>query len=141
MMTTNLPTRQQVDDAAPLDFDQPRAKRQELGFTIKVTMNSYPIEINFSGSIDQLPAVTKRLQALGAMPPPEPSRGGWGGKPKVDRVAPAYNDHGDPCCPVHGARLNWREWEGRKFLSCPAKAKEGEAANKNGYCNIRFQDP
>ena len=40
MMSTTLPTRQQVERAQPLDFDQPRAKRQELGFTIKVTVNN-----------------------------------------------------------------------------------------------------
>lgn len=85
-MSTTLPTRQQVDDAEPLDFDQQRAKRQALGFTVKVDMNGFPIEINFTGSIDQLPAVTRRLQELGATPPPEPARGGWGGKPKEGAV-------------------------------------------------------
>lgn len=134
-------TRQSVERAEPVDFEQQRTKRQELGFMIKATVNGYPVEINFSGTIDQLPAVTKRLAELGATPPPVPMRGPWSGKPKADRVQPAYNGAGDPCCPVHGSKLAWREWEGRKFLSCPAKAKDGELANQRGYCAIKFQDP
>lgn len=134
-------TKAAVDAAAPLDFDQQRTKRRNLAITVTITMNGFPVELSFDGTVDQLPAITKRLQDLGATAPPVPARGGWGGKPKTDRVQPAYNDHGDPCCPVHGAKLAWREWEGRKFLSCSAKAKEGELANQRGYCAIKFAEP
>lgn len=62
------------------------------------------------------------------------------GAASTDRVKPHYNDAGEACCPVHGKRLNEREWEGRTFWSCPAKADtaKGEKANAKGYCSLKF---
>jgi hypothetical protein len=59
-------TRNGVDAAEPLPFDKPA--RADLTITVKATIDGFPTEVCFTGSIDQLLAVTKRLRALGAQP-------------------------------------------------------------------------
>lgn len=141
-MPTLLPTRQDIEQADDLDFDAQHTTkpvRQELRIMIKAQLNGFPIELSFVGAITQLPAITKRLRELGAEAPPSPRTGNWQ-KPKVELTQPAYDDGGNPICPVHGRKIVMREWDGRTFRCCPAKAKDGEKANKNGYCALRFAE-
>src|SRR5690242_18655872 len=65
LMSTTLPTRQQVDQAEPLQFPN---RSQDLSITIKATVDSFPCEIGYIGSIDGLLKVTARLRQLGAEP-------------------------------------------------------------------------
>ena len=142
-MSTNLPSRAQIEQAGDLDFDAPRnpkPAKQELRIVVRCQLNGFPIELGCSGTVEQLPAITKRLRELGAEAPPVPRAGNWGQKPKVELTEPSYNGNGDACCPVHGRVLVTREWEGRKFRSCSAKARENERANARGYCGLRFAD-
>lgn len=117
--------------------------------TIHASLSGFPIDIAFAGSIEQLTDAVARLQRLGATPP-RPSFGG--GKPPAKPLTPpAYNDAGDPCCPVHRRRDGgptparyWAGSDGRPgFWGCPAKADgtPGETINARGYCDLRFDAP
>lgn len=100
----------------------------DLTITIHAILDNFPIDLQFTGTVEQLPAITKRLRALGASEPvsapasPAP-------KPKAPRVQPTYAPNGDPCCPDHGTPLR----EGKWGLFCPTKDKQsGE------YCRLKF---
>lgn len=110
--------------------------RQELTITIAARFDGFTTEICFSGLIDQLPAVTKRIRELGGEPIAPHSAPLNGSQPKAERVDPSYNDAGEACCPVHKRRLS----EGQYGLFCSAKAKDGQAADKKGYCGLKFND-
>lgn len=141
-MATVLPSRQQIEQAGDLDFEQQRSARtarQELHMVVKAQLNGFPIELAFAGGIDQLPAITKRLRELGAEAPSIPRAGNWQ-KPKAELTQPAYDGDGDAICPVHRRKIVTREWEGRTFRCCPAKATGDEKTNKNGYCALRFAE-
>lgn len=143
---TALPTRQQVDRAEPLDFPTQRPVKNDLTITVTATIDGFPTEVCFTGSIDQLLSVTKRLRELGASPivaapaptahvapavaPAAPVR------KAARRLEPAYNDAGEACCPVHHKPLA----EGRYGLYCPAKAQPGEAQNDKAYCSLKFAE-
>lgn len=130
-------TKNGVDRAAPLTFDRPA--RQDLTITIKARVDGFDTEVCYTGSIDQLLAVTKRLRELGAEPAlvagghqlPTPAA-----RKPAQQVEPIYQPDGTACCPVHLRPLQ----PGQYGLFCSAKAKPGEAANAKGYCNIRFSE-
>jgi hypothetical protein len=134
---TQLPTRQQIDRTEPLDF--PQRPKADLTITVKATIDGFPTEVCFTGSIDQLLSVTKRLRELGATPTIAPAATHTAplgnSKAKAERVEPVYQPDGTACCPVHRKALS----EGRYGLYCPSKA-EGEHAGPKGYCNIRFAE-
>lgn len=144
-MSTQLPTRQQVDRAAPLDFPD-RTTRQELTITIHARVNDFDTEICFSGQLEQLEALTRRLRDLGMSPAgvqqlaPVQSGGtsiAQGGvipaRKAAQRVEPAYDGSGQAICPIHRKPLS----EGRYGQYCPSRA-EGEHANAKGYCALKF---
>lgn len=136
---TALPTRAQIDRAEPLDFPERKPTRQDLTITVKALVDGFPTEVCFTGSIDQLLDVTKRLRALGASPlltPATQSAPLGNGKSKAERVEPLYKPDGTPCCPVHHKPLA----EGRYGLYCPSRAKDGEQANDKGYCSLKFAE-
>ncbi len=123
---TTLPTRAQVDQAGDLNFD--RKPAADLLITIRATVDSFPVELSFTGQIDQLLAITKRLRALGAEPTVTTPAASVS-KPKAQRVEPAYDSSGEACCPDHGTKLR----EGKWGLFCPTKDKaSGE------YCKLKF---
>lgn len=134
---TTLPTRQQIDRAAPLEFPE-RSARQELTITIHATIGGFDTEICFSGQLDQLEAITRRLRDLGASPagvhqlapttPAAPAR------KAAQRAAPLYDGAGDALCPVHHKPLS----EGRYGPFCSAKAQPGDVQNDKGYCALKF---
>jgi hypothetical protein len=135
---TTLPTRAQIDRAEPLAFPERSATRQELTITIHATIGGFDTEICFSGQLDQLEAITRRLRDLGASPAGvhqlAPAAAAPARKPNTG-ITPAYDGAGQPMCPVHHKPLT----EGRYGLYCPSRA-DGEHANQKGYCNIRFAE-
>lgn len=135
-------TKNGVDRAAPLDFPE-RKPAEPVTITAHVTFSGIHFEVCFTGQVDQLPAMAKRLVALGAEPVsaaagiPAPSQATNGSsKPKAERVTPLYDADGSPLCPVHKRELQ----EGAHGLFCSAKAKEGQVVDRKGYCGLKFQD-
>lgn len=119
-------------------------------FTIHAQLDDFPIDIAVTGTVEQLGAMVKRLRQLGALPPPRPVAGGFGGQRLGRaRAQPRYNDAGDPCCSVHtnrnGQPTPLRQVpakDGRPaFWGCPAKSDgtPGETVNARGYCDLRFE--
>lgn len=132
-MTTNIPTRAAIAAAEPLDFPDRRPARQELTITVHCRVNGFDTELCFSGQVEQLDAITKRLASLGAEPAATAPISTMVEKPRkaAQRVQPAYNDAGEACCPVHNRALK----EGKWGLFCSAKDQEsGE------YCRLKFTE-
>jgi hypothetical protein len=129
---TALPTRTQIDRAEPLDFPQ-RAARQDVTITINAVVDGFPTEVCFTGSIEQLLNITKRLRELGAAPTIAPAEKAATPARKVaQRVEPVYNGAGEACCPKHNRALK----AGQHGLYCPAK----DDSTERGYCNLKFKD-
>src|SRR4051794_32914026 len=120
---TTVPTRAQIDHVEPLDFPERRPVKNDLTITVKATIDSFPTEICFTGSIDQLLSVTKRLRELGATPTVAPAAPMPAAAPRkpAQRVEPIYQPDGTPCCPVHHKPLT----EGQYGLFCKSKAQPG----------------
>jgi hypothetical protein len=133
---TTLPTRQQIDRAEPLDFPTQRPVKNDLTITVKATIDGFPTEVCFTGSIDQLLSVTKRLRELGAAPTVAAPAGHTPARKAAERVEPIYQPDGTACCPVHKKPLS----EGRYGPYCSAKARPGEEQNDKGYCSLRFTE-
>jgi hypothetical protein len=131
-----LPTRQHIDRAEPLHFPQRRPKA-DLTITVKATIDGFCTEVCFTGSIDQLLNVTKRLRDLGAAPTIAPAHTATlgNGKRKAQRAEPLYQPDGAACCPIHKKPRS----VGRYGLSCPSKAKPGEEQHAKGYGSLRFE--
>lgn len=135
-MTTTLPTRAQIDNAGDIDFNAPRPAKRQRGVTIRLSYHGALVDFTFDAAT--APAVHEIEQSIDTLL----KRDGWAGvssgaaapKPKAEKVKPFYDGDGQPCCPVHRKALS----EGRYGLFCSAKAKDGEAANDKGYCNLRF---
>ncbi len=62
-MTTQLPTRQQVENAADLDF-APRTDRQ-LPISITIAPDGIRVHIDYVDTIASIPAALERLRAAG----------------------------------------------------------------------------
>lgn len=136
-MTTQLPTRAQIDRAEPLDF--PQRPKADLTITVKATIDGFPTEVCFTGSIDQLLGVTKRLRELGAEPTVAPATHTAPlstPRKAAQTVEPIYQPDGTACCPVHRKPLV----EGRYGLYCPSRATGDQAANDKGYCSLKFAE-
>lgn len=106
----------------------------DILITVKAMIDGFAIDLAFSGTVEQLVNITKRLRDIGATPA-SLSTAPLGGarKAAVPRVEPVYSTSGDPCCPKHeGTRLR----EGKFGLYCPAK----DDSTDRGYCNLKFAD-
>jgi hypothetical protein len=137
-MTTTLPTRQQVDTATPLNFDEKRSERQ-ANITIAVTPAGLHITCEYTGPIASIPAAVERLRAAGVLDLVKPAPQASQERPqrtKAQRVTPEYDDAGEACCPVHHRELQ----SGAFGLFCSAKAKPGEVQNAKSYCALRFAE-
>lgn len=134
-MSTTLPSRAAIDAAEPLSFETRKPARQDLTLTVKARVNGFDVDICFSGQLEQLDAITKRLAALGAEPvsaAPRPTSPAPNGKPKAKYVQPEYNADGDPLCPKHHKPLKAGSWG----LYCSAK----DDSTERGYCSIKFAE-
>ena len=139
-MSTNLPSRQQVERAQPLDFPDRQPAERQANITIEVAPDGLHIRCEYTGSLASIPAAVERLRAAGVLdlvkPSAAPAAAPSGGTtPRAQRVAPAYNGDGSACCPVHNTPLS----QGQFGLYCSSKAKPGESANAKGYCNLKFE--
>lgn len=129
-MTTTMPSRKAIDAAGDLDFT-PRTKAEPLTITVHATIAGFATELCFVGSIDQLPALAARLVALGATPTATPTTAAAAPRKAGERVTPAYNGAGEPCCTVHTGRVLK---QGKYGLFCSAKGEDEQ------YCNLKFKD-
>lgn len=109
---------------------------KELVITIHASLDGFPIDLCYTGTIDALPGTLARLRELGGAPVASHTAPLNGEKKPAKRVQPAYDGDGQPICPVHRKPLS----EGRYGLFCPAKAKDGEQQNDKGYCSLKFVD-
>ncbi len=138
-MTTTMPSRADIDRAEPLDFPDRRPVRQELTITIHARIGGFDTEICFSGHLDQLETLTRKLVQLGASPAGvhqvSPAAGPAARK-AAERVEPIYQPDGTPCCPVHKRPLT----EGQYGLYCKSKAQPGDVQNDKGYCSLKFAE-
>jgi hypothetical protein len=125
-----------VDQDGALDFTPPAPAKRQRGVSIQLSYHG--ALVNFTFDAATAPQVVEIEQSIDTLL----KREGWAGvptvaaapKPKAERVKPFYDGNGDPCCPVHRKPLK----EGQYGLYCSCKAKDGEAANDKGYCNLRF---
>jgi hypothetical protein len=137
---TTLPTREQVDAAAPLDFSQTRGEKQ-CNIQVELAPDGLHVRAEYTGGLSTIPGVIERLKALGVVELVNTSRpavatAAPAAKPKAETVEPLYKSDGTACCPVHKRPLS----DGQYGLYCSARAKPGEAANSKGYCALRFAD-
>jgi hypothetical protein len=138
-MTYQPLTKNGVDTATPLDFPERRPVKQDLTITIHACVNGFDAEICFSGQLDQLEALTRRLRDLGMSPSGVRQLAPVQSTPArkaAQRVEPVYQPDGTACCPVHHKPLS----EGRYGLFCPSRATGDQAANDKGYCALRFAE-
>jgi hypothetical protein len=132
---TTLPTRQQIDRAAPLDFEGRAAQAErQCNITVELAPDGVHVKAEYTGGLSSIPAVIERLKALGVVELVGNSANR--GKLKAETVEPLYQPDGTPCCPVHLKPLS----EGRYGLFCSAKAKPGDVQNQKGYCALRFSE-
>lgn len=142
-MITRFPTRQQINTAGDLDFQQPRSAPKDLHISIEIAPDGLHVCAEYIGTLASIPAAVERLRQAGlldlvhqhrAAPVAAPSSAAPAGasKPKTERVEPSYNDAGDPCCPKHRKPLR----EGKYGLFCPAK----DDSTERGYCTLKFAD-
>lgn len=146
-----FPTRTQVDRAAPLRFEgrapaaepTPQPAEKQANITIEVAPDGLHIKAEYVGTLSSIPAAIERLKAAGvldlvqAAAPAQPAATTTTtARAKAERVTPTYNADGDACCPVHRRKLS----EGDYGLFCSAKAKDGQVADKKGYCGLKFEE-
>ena len=140
MPTPPLPTRQQVEQAQPLDFvPAPRAERNDISICIEVAPDGLHVRCDYIGPLSTIPAAIERLRAAGVLDlvkPAQPAQAspatGQQQRQRAERVEPEYNSAGDPLCPKHHKPLKNGQWG----LFCPAK----DDSTARGYCAIRFSE-
>lgn len=140
---TTMPTRQQVDRVGDLDFNRPMVTDRNASITITAAPDGLRITCEYSGPISSIPAAVERLRAAGVLSLVEQSTPGASpalapaNAPRTQRpevVDPTYDAAGNPTCPTHRRALQL----GQRGLFCPAKAEPGQAADRRGYCGLRF---
>ena len=132
---TTMPTREQIERAAPLDMNTTRSERQ-ANITIEGTLDGLTVTVEFTSAISAIPAAIERLKAIGlssaprsmapATSPAAPQR------TKTAKVVPEYAPDGSPLCPKHHKPLK----EGNYGLYCPAK----DDTTERGYCGLKFAE-
>jgi hypothetical protein len=124
----------------PVDTTTPLAEKQ-ANIEISVTPAGLAIKVEYTGTLASIPAAIERLKAAGvldlvhASAPAQPAAATTTRAP-AEKVTPTYNSAGEACCPVHRRKLS----EGDYGLFCSAKAKDGQVADKKGYCGLKFED-
>ena len=132
---TTMPTRQQIEQAQPLNFDQAKAEKQ-ANIQIQVSPAGLTVVVEYTGGVSSIAAALERLRAAGVVEMVEKSRPAPTVAPapaqraKSTKVQPEYNDAGDPCCPKHHKPLK----PGNYGLYCSAK----DDTTERGYCSLKF---
>lgn len=132
---TTLPTREQIERAQPLAFDQAKAEKQ-ANIQIQVS----PVVVEYTGGVSSIAAALERLRAVGVVelvdrsrPVPAPlSISTPNRKPKAERVDQAYLADGTPICPAHRKLLLESQYGGwyestAKQTCCPFEKIAGIA--------------
>src|SRR5678815_5378428 len=80
-------------------------------FTINVSIDGFPVQVEVEGKADSLRAMIDRLKAIGAEPP---------------QIAPSASapKTGAPLCPVHQVPMKPSRKPGKFY--CARKAEDGE---------------
>lgn len=129
-----------VDETGALDFGDKKAK-PAIAAVIHVAYQGVPIDINVTAARDQIEKTVQNLLGNGWTAPPQPARGGFGGRPDT-RVEADKDATGNEICPVHKTKIRtYKTKDGREFKGCPSKATgaQGEKINQNGFCDLRFK--
>src|SRR5690242_20431150 len=119
-----LPSRQQIEQAGDLDFEQTRAEKP-ISIQIEVSPAGLTVKAAYQGTLSSIPAALAKLKAAGVLELVEQSRPAAAApmsqveKKPAERVEPLYKSDGTACCPVHKRELS----EGQYGLFCSAKAK------------------
>ncbi len=137
MATPQLPSRAAVDAAGDLDFDARRKSAEPATITAHVTFSGIHFEVCFNGLVDQLPALARRLVALGAesvsapagIPNPVQAANG------SSKAKMAYADDGTPLCgnancSRHGKPMAPSQ-HGEGFF---CRGKDTVTGNAKNYC-------
>ena len=129
---TTLPTREQIERAAPLEFSRPAEKQANI--KISGELNGLAVEVEFTAPISGIPAAIEKLRAIGLSSAPRTMAPTAAPAPKgkSTKVQPLYDGSGDPCCPKHKRALK----TGQYGLYCPAK----DDTTERGFCNLKFTD-
>jgi hypothetical protein len=129
-----------VETAQPLEFAA-RNARQELTITIHATIDGFPTEICFSGALDQLEAITRRLRDLGASPagvhqlaPAAPVQSGANTPARKAAAAVTYADDGTPLCANANCSRHGHPLEPSQHNGYYCKGKDARTGNNKGYC-------
>ena len=130
-MTTQLPSRSAIENAAPLEFDRPRQER-EVSITIEVSPAGLTVRADYIGSLSSIPQAIERLRSAGILELVSTVKPAAAPKGKSTKVQPEYNADGDPCCPKHHKVLK----PGKFGMYCSAK----DDSTENGYCSLKFLD-
>jgi hypothetical protein len=98
---TQLPTRQQVDRADPLDFPE---REKQANITIEVAPDGLHIKAEYTGTLASIPAVIERLRSAGilelvsgAANPAAPAGSATPARKAAQRVEPVYQPDGTAC--------------------------------------------
>jgi hypothetical protein len=109
-------------------------------------LDGFPVEVQATGSIDDLPRLVARLRQVGATPastapvspqnaPGAPTLPVGVSKPRVTE----FDADGAPICPVHGTVMREStNYSGSWY--CSRKAADGEPANAKGYCACSYKE-
>lgn len=92
-----------MNNVTAITEKQPQAAAR---FTIAVTIDGFPVQVEVEGKADALRGMIDRLKAIGAEPP--------NAKPEPTKAAPR--------CPVHNSEMK----SGRRGYYCPKKTDGGE---------------
>ena len=114
---------------APAESSEPVTPKPAVTFTVHALLDDFPIDVQFSGSADQLAATVKRLRQLGAVPP----------TPAARQALAAERQRDAPCCPDEACdRYGKAMKESSKDKGgyyCPGKV--GTRAGQPIYCKSR----
>jgi len=137
-MTTAMPSREQIANAADLDFDAKRSDK-DVSICIEASPAGVTVRVDYIGTLGSIPAAVERLRSAGILDLVSAARpatataplGGTPARTPTQRVEPVYQPDGSACCPVHKRVLK----EGKYGLYCSAKDRETDE-----YCNLKFKD-
>lgn len=113
-----------VGEPAPAERPKPA-----VSFTIHALLDEFPIDVQFSGSAEQLAATVRRLRALGAVPPSLAARQAIAAERA--REAPSCQDE---ACDRYGKAMRESAKSPGSYY-CPGKT--GTRAGQPVYCKSK----
>ena len=123
-MPTNLPNRDQIEAAQPLEFQPAPAREARTTIRIEVAPDGLHITAEYSGRLESIPAAIERLRATGVLELVASSR------PAGQAPAPASD--APPICSVHGTPMKAMEKPDKGGRRWWCTKKDGD-----GFCKQR----